>query len=395
MTGKLRADVEALAGMTRDSAGAGEREAAAWVRDRLAAAGARDARLEPFRGQATYAWSHLVHAGLGLLASGMGGPRGAALAAATFASLDLEVSGRLQWVRRLLPSGEGANAVARIPAAGQPRATLVLLAHVDAAHTGFLWRIIKDDAKGAARRKRRRALAPLAAPLGGAVVLAAAGGLLDATTGSVPRRTAGRRLRAASAAALLANAAGLLDIARSPTVPGANDNATGVAAVIELARRLAAEPLDGVDVLVVTPGAEESGMEGFAAFLAAHREELRPASTFVLSLDSIGCGTPAVLRAEATLLPQRYADEDLALVDAGARHAGLEPPQRWRLGGWTDPILARFAGLRAASILSFGEHGRIVRYHVLEDTPEAIDWLSVSHCVAIAEGTARIFAAER
>ena len=253
MSEQLRADVEALAGLTRDSAGAGEREAAAWVRDRLAAAGAREARLEPYRGQATYAWSHLAHAALGLAATALGGVRGAVLAGATFASLDLEVSGRLQWVRRLLPAGEGANAVARVPAAGEKRATLVLLAHVDAAHTGLLWRLIKDDAKGAARRKRRRALAPLAAPLGAAIALA-----------PVAPRVA--RL------ALLANAAGLLDIARSPTVPGANDNATGVAAVIELTRRLAAEPLDGVDVLVVTPGAEESGMEGFAAFLAAHRE---------------------------------------------------------------------------------------------------------------------------
>ena len=102
-----------------------------------------------------------------------------------------------------------------------------------------------------------------------------------------------------------------------------------------------------------------------------------------------------MLRAEATLLPHRYAGGDLALVDAGARRAGLEPPQRWRLGGWTDAILARFAGLRTASILSFGEHGRIVRYHVAEDTPDGIDWLSVAQCVAIAEATAQVFAAER
>ena len=42
----LRADVEALAGMTRDSAGAGERASAEWAAGRLRELGAEDVRVE-------------------------------------------------------------------------------------------------------------------------------------------------------------------------------------------------------------------------------------------------------------------------------------------------------------------------------------------------------------
>jgi hypothetical protein len=279
--------------------------------------------------------------------------------------------------------------VARLAPAGQRRATLVLVAHLDAAHTGLMWRLIKDDAKGAARRRRRKALAPLAAPFGGALAFAALGSLLEVASDRAPRAkgaAGGRTFRVASAAALFANVAGLLDVARAPTVPGANDNATGVAALIELARRLATEPADGLEVVFVAPGGEESGMDGFRAFLATHD---LPSDAFVLNLDSLGSGMPALLRAEGTLLPHGYADADNDVVDAGARRAGEGPLERWRLGGWTDAMLARFAGLRAACLISFGEHGRITRYHVVEDTPDGVDFACVERCVAIAEGTAR------
>jgi acetylornithine deacetylase/succinyl-diaminopimelate desuccinylase-like protein len=362
----LRADVEALAAMTRDSAGAGERAAAAWVAGRLREAGASDVRVEPFRYQATYAWAHAAHAAAGLLAARL---RSRSLALAALASLELEVSGRAQWLRRVLPSGEGANVVARVPARGEARATLVLVAHHDAARTGLPWHPRIQEA-GAARRLRRRSVDPFQAPTALGFLLVALGA-----------RRAGSALLAASIVADL-------DIARSPTVPGASDNATGVAAVLELARRFAAEPLDGVDVEIVSTGCEESGMGGMAAYL--RKKGVRPLF-FVLGLDTLGAGTPIVCRAEGTILTHRYRDEDLELADAGARRAGLEPPQRWRIGGWTDPILARFAGLPALSLLSMGP-GYFPNYHRVTDVPAAVDWDSVDRCLALADGIAREFA---
>ncbi|MDW5598626.1 M28 family peptidase [Conexibacter stalactiti] len=370
---QLRADVERLAAMTRDSAGAGERAAAAWVAERLRAAGVQEVRSEPFRYTPTYTHAYALHAGAIGAAAALGGRGGRLLALAALASHELDVSGRRQWLRRWLPAGEGANVVGRLPARGPRRATLLLVAHHDAARTGLIWHPALSRG-GAAARLRRRAMEPAGWPFALAALAAASG------------TRAGRALGGTLAAATVALMA---DVHRSPTVPGASDNATGVAALLALAGRLAHDPPDGLETIVLSSGCEEPGMGGMAAFLAAHGDTLDRATTFVLGLDTLGAGEPIVARAEGVLLPHTYAARDNDLVDAAARRAGLPPPQRWRIGAYTDPILARFAGLRAVSLLSVGADGRYSDYHLPTDTAERVGWRSVARCLALAEATAR------
>ena len=115
----------------------------------------------------------------------------------------------------------------------------------------------------------------------------------------------------------------MLDQARSPTVPGANDNASGVAALLAVVTRLAAEPLDDVDVIALVPGCEESGMGGMAAWLRAHGGGFDPATTLVVGLDTVGSGEPIVLEAEGGLWPVRYRDEDVELAERAAERDGV------------------------------------------------------------------------
>jgi Peptidase family M28 len=351
-------DIRALAGMVRDSAEAGERAAAAWVHERLTEAGVEDVAREPYHHPRTYVWSHLAHA-----LAGLSRRRAVRLLAAL--SYELEVSGRLQWTQRLAPHGHGLNVVARLPAAGPVERTLVLVAHLDAQRSGLVWdpRIIEA---GASRRLATKAMTPAA--LAEALVIASGVRPLVAL-----------------------NVAALLDTGLRPTVPGANDNASGVAAVLELARRLRTAPLPATEVLLAFVGAEEAGMGGMRQFLADH--PLDPARSFVLGLDTVGSGTPIIARAEGGVLPHRYRDEDLALVERAADAAGLERPERWRVGAWTDPILARLAGVPAVSMLSVGERGMYTRYHRMDDVPEHVDVACVERCVALAEATAHRFAA--
>lgn len=371
----LRDDVVALARLTRDSAGPGERAAARYLARRLAEAGARDVRLVPFRGQATYAWAHAVPALAGLVATAarVRSPMRAALAAAALALLEADASGRAQPLRRVLPAGRGCNVVARVPAAGDAVRTLVVVAHHDAARTGLAWHPALARADRA-RRLRTRSMGAFMAPTAAGIALAA-----------LPWRPAGLAARALLGASLAAD----VDIARSPTVPGASDNATGVAALIALAGRLAAAPLPGTEVVLASVGCEESGMEGMRALLAALRPD--PATTLVLGLDTLGAGTPIVARAEGTILAHRYRADALALADAGAVLAGQAPPQRWRLGGWTDPVLAVHAGIPAISLLSVDADGGFGAYHVPADTPDRVDWSSVERCLALAEGIAWVW----
>lgn len=373
----LEEDVRRLAAMRRDSAGVGERAAAAWVAERLREAGVPTVAVERFRFSPTYAHAYGAHAAAIAAGALVGGWPGRTLAAAALASYELDVSGRSQWLRRWLPTGEGANVVGRLPARGTRRATLVVVAHHDAARTGLIWHPALTRA-GARRRRRRRAMEPVGWPY------ALAG--LAAATGTRAGRVVGGAL------GLLAVGA-MIDVQRSPTVPGASDNATGVAALLALAHRLAADPPDGLETLLVSTGCEETGMGGMAAFLARHRAGLDPASTFVLGLDTLGAGEPILARAEGALLPHRYAERDLELVARAARAAGLTPPPRWRIGAYTDPIVARLAGYRAASLLSVGSDGRYTDYHLPTDVPERVDWDSVVGCLALAEATARTIAA--
>lgn len=358
----MRADVERLAAMTRDSAGPGERAAAAWIAGRIGGA------VEPYRFQPTYTGVNALHMAAGVAAAWRRSPW---LALAALASLELEGSGRLQWLRRLLPDSEGANVVRRIPGDGP---ALVVHAHHDAARTGLIWHP-RVTSLGARRNLRRRRIDGYALPVAAALAAAA-----------MPWRPA----RTVGALALSAGIASQLDVARSPTVPGASDNATGVAALIALAD----DPPAGVDLWLLSAGSEESGMGGMAAFLRRHSRELDPARTLFVSLDTLGAGTPIVLRGEGVLLTHRYADEDLALADAAADRAGLERPPRWRIGGWTDPILARFAGYRAISLLSMGP-GHFPHYHHPSDTPDNVDWECADRCLALARAIAAEWAEAR
>ena len=88
---------------------------------------------------------------------------------------------------------------------------------------------------------------------------------------------------------------------------------------------------------------------------------------------------------------QGYSECDVALVDEGAAAAGAQPPQRWRIGAWTDPILAVHRGLPAASLLSIGP-GYYPHYHHPSDTPDNVSWESVAACSRIAAGTIGAYA---
>ena len=380
---RLREDVEALASMSRSSSAEGEQAAARWVADRLRAVGAATVEVEPFRFQRSYAAAHATHSLAALLAARLGGRAGATLALAALGSLEAEASGRAQWARRLLPASEGANVVARVPARGRARASLVLVAHHDAAHTGLVWHRALVEA-GSRRRLARRRIDPALAPVGAAYALVGAGAAVGGR--------AGRWARGVGGAVCAAHVALMADVARGATVPGANDNATGVAALVELARRAVADPLPGTELVLLSTGAEEAGMGGMAAFLRDHAPSLRARRAFVLGLDTLGSGTPIVCSAEATLLAHRYRRRDVALVCAGARRAAVPEPEVWRIGTWTDPVLAVHAGLGSASLLSVGPRGVFTRYHRLDDVPEHVDWSCLERCVEIAWGTALLFA---
>jgi acetylornithine deacetylase/succinyl-diaminopimelate desuccinylase-like protein len=363
---RIRADVEALAAMERGSA-AEAKPHVAWIQGRLRDAGAHDVRTESFPFQRRWFWRHGSHVVAGVGAAVAGGPAGAALAAAALGSFELEVAGRSSWTARFLPAGTGVNVVARVPAAGPAERTVVFVAHHDAARTGLLWRL-------------PRTRQPLALPAEVAFALVALGCLL------------GSRVLRATAGAVLAGLGLLgLDVARSRVVPGANDNATGVGALLALTAAFARDPLERTDVVAVFTDCEEVGLGGAAAWLRAHGAELDRSTSLVVSLDTLGCGEPAVVSRDGALTAT-YARDEHDWADRGALRAAVAPPRRADLVAPTDAIVARHAGFRALSIVSVDADGSLGdHYHQPTDTPGNVDWHSVEQCTRLAGGIARVW----
>lgn len=353
----LKADVGALSAIKRRAATPGDRESAEWVAGRMRELGLEEVRIEQFRCHSTWAIPYGAFALIGMLAARLPAPLRVPLALATAAAFEADYTGRDQTLRSLLPgAGRGHNVVGRF---GRGSRTLVLVAHHDAAHTGWVWdpRVLESGRN----RARRTGETPsfIALPLL-ALGLVAMG------------------FRRLGSWLLGINLALGVQSALSETVPGASDNATGVAAVLELARRYIEEPLEDTEIVVLCPSGEEVGLAGMHEWLRVSKEGLTPfrEAALVVSLDTLGAGEPVVARGES--FTGRYRDEDLALVD--------DDVPRVVLGAGTDAMAARYAGLPAVSILSWADGG-FTNYHLPTDTADRVSWGSVERCLAVADRT--------
>jgi aminopeptidase YwaD len=138
--------------------------------------------------------------------------------------------------------------------------------------------------------------------------------------------------------------------------PGANDNASGVAASLEAARLLRARP-PGWTVEVVAFGAEEGGLFGSRAYAAGDRARGLAA---MLNLDMVGVG-PRLLVGN-TGADRRVVD---AVLNA-ARQLGLRVEAR-RMGS-SDHVSFEQADVPAAMLHRPGDP----HYHSPEDTPDKV-----------------------
>ncbi|MHA1131389.1 MAG: M28 family peptidase [Candidatus Helarchaeota archaeon] len=77
--------------------------------------------------------------------------------------------------------------------------------------------------------------------------------------------------------------------------PGAVDNATSVATILELSRLFKSNPLKHVKLTFLITAAEELGLYGAADFINRHKDELNKEHTYFINLDGIGCGKTLIL----------------------------------------------------------------------------------------------------
>ena len=387
----LREVVDALAPLERRAGSPAEEEAARWIAARLERAGC-SVRIEEesFRDGYAALLAALCAAGAaaGVAAFGRARRLAAVAAAAVAAGIADDISNGPRLARRATTTPRTTwNVVAE---AGDPTAqrTLVLLAHHDAAPTG---RIFDERAQSAFGERFPGVLERIdtSLPLWWPVLVSPA--LVAA--GAVRRR---RGLVGAGLAGCALAAAAFADIARSPVVPGANDNLSAVAALVALAERLRVRPVEGLRVLIVSCGAEEVLQGGIHGFAARWFPRLDRERTWVLNLDTVGSPELILLEGEGPLVMEDYCDRRFRdLVCRAAERASFPIRRGMRSRASTDAVIPSRAGYPTATLASMDRYKALSNYHQPSDTPENLDYRTVARAVEVSEAVARELAVMR
>jgi Zn-dependent M28 family amino/carboxypeptidase len=177
----------------------------------------------------------------------------------------------------------------------------------------------------------------------------------------------------------------MVDIGLRAVVPGANDNLAAVGALVATAAALRDHPLNGLRVLLVSTGSEESFSEGMQGFGHRHFPELHPDRTEMVCLECLGGPTLVVVEGEGMLRMRDYPSEmRKALADAAAG-AGIPVTRGLRTTAATDAIIALRAGYSVATLASVDETKLPMNYHWPSDRPENLYWETIEQAIAVCD----------
>ena len=206
----------------------------------------------------------------------------------------------------------------------------------------------------------------------------AVGDLLgDRAAAAAARRPHGRRRRQWISAlqlpqtfVLLIAAFFLGEIALSPSSPGGNDDAAGVAAALAVAERLREQPPESLEVVLLLAGAGETTRQGARAFIRSHRKQLPKDRTWFIDIDSPGPRRRALRRRrDPGRRPARQSRARRALRGALRRRVRS---RRAALGPATSASLAGAHGYPAIALTARETDGFVPRdHHTPDDTADA------------------------
>jgi Zn-dependent M28 family amino/carboxypeptidase len=180
------------------------------------------------------------------------------------------------------------------------------------------------------------------------------------------------------------------DIARSPIVPGANDNLSAVAVLVALAERVAAQPLIGLRLVLASCGAEEVVQGGIYGFARRHFPALDRDRTWFLNLDTVGSPKLIMLEGEGAVVMEDYHDLSFRdLVARVAAQAGAPVRRGLRARTSTDAVIPSRAGYPTATLASMDRYKALSNYHLMTDTPQNVNYRTVRHALTVVEAVAR------
>lgn len=388
----VRSEVEEICSFEGRLAGTdAERRAANRIAAELSGPGRR-CEVEATYVQPQWAIVHFLHcaiAAIGSLLAGFEPAVGFALVLLAATSAYLDLSARHYLLRRLLFRRASQNIHSRPTATAADAPRVILCANVDSPRTGAAYNRLPQRLLNRVARRFPVVSSPtrlwfwsialLLPPIGARM----AG--VDAEWVAIAQLP--QTLVLIVACFLLG------EIALSPASPGANANASGVAAVLAAVRRLDADPPGTLAVDAAICGAGETTMQGMRSFVRSHRKDLDREGTWFVSLESVGRGEPrfVVSQGPAVSLPM---DRELAgLCEAIALAADSDEPSAGsiRSGSISAAYVAAAYKLRAIAITCReGDRAVPEGHHTPRDTPDAVDPVAIERAATFVEQLVRL-----
>lgn len=158
--------------------------------------------------------------------------------------------------------------------------------------------------------------------------------------------------------------------------PGANDNASGVAAMLEIARVLGRAPLLTTEVWFAATGAEEAGLWGALHLIKECRFD--QARTQIINLDNLGAGRLTVTTGEGMIIPVRGGAELLDAARSAAAEKGIDLAQRPYRLMTTDATAFMARRYQAVSVMAFDRRGLMPNWHWITDTMDRVEEANVA-----------------
>lgn len=280
-----------------------------------------------------------------------------------------EYSG-FQVFARLLPQYESQNVMARFLGL-RPKKTILVTAHYDSGNASPL-----------AHPPLLRWLRPLHFALVACMVLVVASCILDSIgwiTSTEYFFSSGLRWSATSLLTL-ASVAMFYISGHGEDIRGAVGNASGVAALLQIARQLKESPIEEADVWLVATGSQESWMSGMRHLLSAHTFDR--GQTFVVNLESVGAGRLCYAEREGLLYAAPAGPQLRAAAKALETSHGLHPVQLRTVPTAGHIALAR--GYDAVTLIGLDEHGVPPHWNRQSDRLAEVDETQVEQAAETA-----------
>lgn len=363
-----------------------ERRVAEQVADWMRALGVTDITLMPVPGLPHPGLALALHTGLALIACLFGGVLGVALALLALWSFQREFHDRRPGLSAWLPRSPSVNVIGRVGSA-TPTRRVILTAHIDSTQAGLMFaRPVVEFFAAFAQRRPSPGTAPIT-PLRIPQALILAGLAIALATWLGGHGFLLGLARAMTVTALAVACAATLEWAFASATPGANDNASAVAAMLTCAERLRPGLPADVQLWIVGTGAEEVGCQGMHALLDAHPDWSRT-HTFFVNFECLGGGTLHYVRSEGLLARVWYPP---ALNDLARRVGPRGPfatPAPTDLLAATDGHVPAASDYPTLSLISLESNGVPRNYHRREDTVDAVDMALVVRAADFAAAVA-------